>query len=342
MLFNGILSSINKAMELALSNTKQDYTDEDSILDEKKSLYTDNNNNNGMFERLRRTGSNRSLFKLSIKKSWNFSSQSVNGPAIVTPPSPTKVAPLWKEQVDSNTKNGLNPSEIHRQEVIFEIIRTEKAFADDIRYLNEHYVKTIQCSGIRLPPSLNETFKILPNILLLHFNVSLQLLCIQAIMYPIIPSIAHILRDLATQFRMYESYLVHHKMAISEIANARKKNNKLGQLVKNLEADILPGPPGRILTLESLLTKPFQRLCKYPLLVMTLLRATAPEHKDHSQLVDLHNQIDCALRELQERKSEYERLLENDDFPRKFGSFGRLNKFTSNGRHRTYTLPFSR
>jgi hypothetical protein len=87
-------------------------------------------------------------------------------------------------------------------------------------------------------------------------------------MYPIIPSIAHILRDLATQFRLYESYLVHHKMAISEIANARKKNNKLGQLVKNLEADIPPGPPGRILTLESLLTKPFQRLCKYPLLVM--------------------------------------------------------------------------
>ena len=42
-------------------------------------------------------------------------------------------------------------------------------------------------------------------------------------------------------------------------------------------------------------------------------------HKDHSQLVDLHNQIDYALRELQERKSEYERLLENDDFPRKFG-----------------------
>ncbi|CAB4493864.1 unnamed protein product [Rhizophagus irregularis] len=327
MLFNGILSSINKAMELALSNTKQDYTDADSIIDEKKSMYTDNNNNYGMLERLRRTGSNRSLFKLSIKKSWNFSSQSVNGPAIVTPPSPTKVAPLWKEQVDSNTKNGLNPSEIHRQEIIFEIIRTEKAFADDIRYLNEHYVKTIQCSGIRLPPSLNETFKILPNILLLHFNVSLQLLCIQAIMYPIIPSIAHILRDLATQFRMYESYLVHHKMAISEIANARKKNNKLGQLVKNLEADIFPGPPDYVNT---------------PLLVMTLLRATAPDHKDHSQLVDLHNQIDCALRELQERKSEYERLLENDDFPRKFGSFGRLNKFTSNSRHRTYTLPFSR
>lgn len=133
MLFNGILSSLNKAVELALSNTKQeDYTDE---LDEKKSIYTDNKND--MFERLRRTGSNRSLFKLSIKKSWNFSSQSVNGPAIVTPPSPTKVAPLWKEQVDSNIKNGLNPSEIHRQEVIFEIIRTEKAFVDDIRYLNE-------------------------------------------------------------------------------------------------------------------------------------------------------------------------------------------------------------
>src|SRR5436853_7783532 len=84
-------------------------------------------------------------------------------------------------------------------------------------------------------------------------------------MHPIVPSIAHILRDLAAHFYMYEAYLIHHKMAISEIANAHKKNNKLGQLVKNLEADLLQG---RILTLESLITKPFQRLCKYPLLVM--------------------------------------------------------------------------
>ena len=87
-------------------------------------------------------------------------------------------------------------------------------------------------------------------------------------MYPIIPSIAHILQELATQFHMYESYLVHHRMAISEIVNARKKNNKLGQLVRKLEGDIADIPQGRILTLESLLTKPFQRLCKYPLLVM--------------------------------------------------------------------------
>jgi hypothetical protein len=134
MLFNGILSSLNKVMESALSTKQEDYSDEDSILDEKKSIYNDNN---GMFERLRRTGSKSSLFKLSIKKSWNFSNPSVNGPAIVTPPSPTKVAPLWKEQVDSNIKNGLNPSEIHRQEIMFEIIRTEKAFVEDIRYLIE-------------------------------------------------------------------------------------------------------------------------------------------------------------------------------------------------------------
>ncbi|RIA90557.1 Dbl homology domain-containing protein [Glomus cerebriforme] len=302
-----------------------------------------NDNNNGVFGRLKRTSSNRSLFKLSIKKSWNSSFQSVNNvPAVVTPPSPTQVAPLWKEQVDSNIKNGLNPSEIHRQEIMFEIIRTEKAFVEDVRYLIEYYVKSIHDSGIRLPPSLEETFTILPDIYLLHFNVSLQLLCIQAIMYPIVPSIAHILRDLATQFQMYESYLVHHKMAISEIANARKKNTKLGQLVKNLEAEIPPGPPGKILTLESLLSKPFQRLCKYPLLVMTLLRATSPDHKDHESLIDLHNQVDCALRELQERKSEYERSLESDDFPRKFGSFGRLNKFSPNGRNRTHSLPFSR
>ncbi|CAG8533665.1 9703_t:CDS:2 [Funneliformis mosseae] len=325
MLFNEILSSLNKAVSYIPSHSSNNDND-DGILDEKKSIQSDN----GMLEKLKRSGSSRSLFKLtvSMKKSWNSSSPSIT---TVSPPSPTQAAPLWKEQVDSNIKAELPASEIHRQEIIYEIIRTEKAFVEDVRYLIEHYVTSIQDSGIRLPSSLIETFTILPDILLLHLNVSLQLLCIQAIMYPVVPSIAHILRDLATQFQMYESYLIHHKMAISEIANARKKNNKLGQLLKALEDDI---PQGRFLSLESLLTKPFQRLCKYPLLVMTLLRATAPSHKDHALLSDLHNQIDCALRDLQERKAEHERSSEEDEFPRKFGSFGRFNKFTSNGGNR--------
>lgn len=86
-------------------------------------------------------------------------------------------------------------------------------------------------------------------------------------MYPVVPSITHIIRDLAQQFSVYESYLVHHKTAISEIAHAKKKNNKLGQLVKSLELEVPLSSGCRYLTIESLLIKPFQRLCKYPLLV---------------------------------------------------------------------------
>ncbi|CAG8546820.1 796_t:CDS:2, partial [Cetraspora pellucida] len=308
MLFNGLLVAFNRAVGAYVPQISgkavTDNDETDSLMDEKRSIYCASTYEKRKVPRIIRSSSG--FLKSPMKRSWNSSVPNVSSTPIVTPLAPTPAPPLWKEQVDPNIKAELTQAEIHRQEIMFEIIRTEKAFVEDMKYLTD-----FQDSGIRLPSSLEQTFSILPDILLLHLNASLQLRCTQAIMYPVVPSISHILRDLSKQFQIYEPYLVHYKMAISEIANARKKNNKLGQLVKSLESNLLPG---RYLTLESLLTKPFQRLCKYPLLVMTLLRATAPDHKDHPSLVDLHDQMDCALKELQERKSRYEHLKENDEF----------------------------
>ncbi|KAF0416259.1 Dbl-likey domain-containing protein [Gigaspora margarita] len=345
MSFNELLAAVNRAVGAYAPHISRKAVtgndDTDSLLDEKRSLYCASTHEGRKGPTIIRSSSGfLKLSKLSMKRSWNSSTPNVSSTSIVTPLNPTAAAPLWKEQVDPNIKAELPQAEIHRQEVMFEIIRTEKAFVEDTKYLIEHYVNKFQDSGIRLPSSLEQTFSILPDILLLHLNASLQLRCTQAIMYPVIPSITHILRDLSKHFHLYEKYLINYQTAISEIANARKKNNKLGQLVKSLESGLLPG---RYLALESLLTKPFQRLCKYPLLVMNLLRATAPDHKDHSSLVDLHDQIDCALKELQERKSRYERLKENDDFSRKLTTLGPFNKLYSTYRYkRSVTMPFAR
>ncbi|CAG8465632.1 3198_t:CDS:2 [Diversispora eburnea] len=306
MLFNSLLLALNRVVESCIphknyqefkedsdNNSNNDDSDTIYLLDEKETIFDQETitnkdkkqnhgnkkniyNNNRKNPKPKRSNSN--LFKLSTK--WDFSTPSVNSSiisvsSIVTPPSPNAVsAPLWKEQVDPNIKAELSQEEIHRQEIIFEIIRTECDFANDIRYLIE------------------------------------QFRCIQAIMYPVVPSITHILRDLAKQFSIYESYLIHYKAAISEIAYSKKKKNKLGQLVKSLESNVPPSGSCRYLTIESLLTKPFQRLCKYPLL--TLLKVTPSGHEDFNSLRDLHDQIDCALNELQERKYEYERKFKND------------------------------
>src|SRR6266498_3966315 len=136
MLFNEILSTINKAVESYIP-TLSNNNDNDTLLDEKNSIHSTKSYDNGMLEKLKRSGSNRSLFKLSIKKGWNSSSPCITTATVVTPPNPTKAAPLWKEQVDSNIKAELPPFEIHRQEIIYEIIRTEKVFVEDIRYLIE-------------------------------------------------------------------------------------------------------------------------------------------------------------------------------------------------------------
>jgi hypothetical protein len=85
-------------------------------------------------------------------------------------------------------------------------------------------------------------------------------------MKPVIPSISNILGELTKELEVYESYLIHHQMAISELTNARRKKNKLGKILNRLDRQELP--TGKYMSVESLLAKPFQRLCKYPLLIM--------------------------------------------------------------------------
>ncbi|CAG8556463.1 12753_t:CDS:2 [Ambispora leptoticha] len=229
-------------------------------------------------------------------------------PLVFSTPSPEPSVPLWSEQVDPDTKKGMDPMAILRQEVIFEIIRTEKEFVEDLKYLLEYYASAILDSNVHVPRSLIQAFHVLPEIYYLHRDTSRQLLNLQAI-YPVVPSISHVLSHLASHFRVYDRFLHHHKDAISQIAIARKKTNKFGQLIVMLEAKTMNS--GRYCSIESLLTKPIQRLCKYPLLVTTLMRATSPEDKDHSQLRSLFQKLDAAIRELhQERDNRAKKELE--------------------------------
>ncbi|CAG8447681.1 8047_t:CDS:2 [Ambispora gerdemannii] len=238
----------------------------------------------------------------------NGANPELRGPLVFSPPNPEPSVPLWSEQVDPEVKKSMNPMGILRQEVIFEIIRTEKEFVEDIKFLLEHYASAILDSDVRVPKSLNQALHVLHEIYYLHKDSSRQLLNLQAI-YPVVPSISHVLSNLAAHLGVYDRFLHHHKDAISQIAIARKKANKFGQLIGMLEANNMNS--GRYCSIESLMTKPIQRLCKYPLLVTTLMRATSPDDQDYPQLRLLHEKLDSAIRELhQERDNRAKKELE--------------------------------
>ncbi|KAG9285071.1 hypothetical protein G9A89_009882 [Geosiphon pyriformis] len=264
-------------------------------------------NPNNKFGQLRKTQSNNTLFKNPLRRNLSSNLTVDTNHIITSPPSPEATVPLWTEQVKADVKKALDPEIIKRQEVIFEIIRTEKEFVEDLNYLLDHYVTAIQDSRIRLPAGLTHTFAALQDIYYMHKNISRQLLNIQAI-YEVVPSITDALTQLVTKVETYDKYLLYHKTAIIELANARKKNTNLGQLVKTLEAHVITG---RYRSLESLVTKPIQRLCKYPLLVMTLFRATPSSNtqlqNDRINLSSLHKKFDGAIRDLQERNERAKR-----------------------------------
>jgi len=70
-------------------------------------------------------------------------------------------------------------------------------------------------------------------------------------------------------FKMYSLYCHQYPTAINKLLIARTKNKELNQLLKNREQRSSN-------TLQSLLIKPVQRICKYPLLFQSLLKKIIP------------------------------------------------------------------
>ena len=58
----------------------------------------------------------------------------------------------------------------------------------------------------------------------------------------------------------------------------------------------------RSLDLESFLIKPVQRVCKYPLLLRELERATEPDHIDYEDIAAAFEQIQSSVNSINETK----------------------------------------
>ena len=68
-------------------------------------------------------------------------------------------------------------------------------------------------------------------------------------------------------------------------------------------------PNCRGLNLESFLLKPIQRICKYPLLLKELLKATEQDHKDRKLLEVASSKIDDIVKTVNERTRQAEGVI---------------------------------
>ncbi|RIA97472.1 Dbl homology domain-containing protein [Glomus cerebriforme] len=216
---------------------------------------------------------------------------------------------IWSDNVDEELVANLSSRELNRQEVLYEIIKTEHEYVRDLRLIEEHFINPIKQAEEKyrkhiVPENLNKVFNSISYFLFIHEVISNCLNERQEAQFPLVRSISDILLAYVWVFRAYAPYLIHYEDALRELDECIRKKDKLGRLVRKQQKL----PYCRNMPLTTYLLKPFQRLLKYPLLITNLLKGTDKEGFDYENTVSLKTKLDEVLSDVEEQKHTHDNM----------------------------------
>ncbi|CAI2162348.1 13708_t:CDS:2 [Funneliformis geosporum] len=232
---------------------------------------------------------------------------------------------IWSDTVEGELVANLSPRELNRQEVLFEIIKTESEYVRDLRLVEELFINPIKEAEKKhrkqiVPENLNKVFNSISYFLFIHEVINSCLSERQESQFPLVRSISDILLPYVWVFRSYAPYLIHYEDALRELDECIRKKDKLGKLVRKQQKQT----QCRNMPLTTYLLKPFQRLLKYPLLITNLLKCTDKDSFDFNKTVSLKSKLDEVLSNVEEQKRSHdnmERLRELETRIHGLGSF---------------------
>ncbi|PVU87186.1 hypothetical protein BB559_006185 [Furculomyces boomerangus] len=186
----------------------------------------------------------------------------------------------WRSVVSERELELLNLSEAEMkiQEIIFEIILTEKEYLRDIEIIRNVFEIPLRQSNIIAKKQINEIFMNIGSIHDLHKMLCEELSKRQKEQHPVIENLADLFMKRVPQFSIYRQYICGQSNSIDLVKNLKNTNVEFSEFCKKKQSE----PESRGLPIESFLLIPFQRLLKYPLLVKSGIKAldseTNPEY----------------------------------------------------------------
>ncbi|KAI9291013.1 Dbl homology domain-containing protein [Neoconidiobolus thromboides FSU 785] len=197
----------------------------------------------------------------------------------------TNLKALWREQFTGEELASLllTPREIERQEIINEIVYTEKDYISDLLILKVLYMDKLKESNIIDDEAYNHLFLNLNSIIKLHQNLFKELKQRKDQQQPIIKEVCDIFIKWTNELKIYSNYLANQTQANETYIKLVQSNKKFNLFIQQQSS--LPQSKGQ--NLKSYLLKPFQRISKYPLLIKNLLQVSS------SGTIDFLNGIRC-------------------------------------------------
>ncbi|CAG8958638.1 hypothetical protein HYFRA_00009955 [Hymenoscyphus fraxineus] len=198
---------------------------------------------------------------------------------------------LWINTVSQEIADSIDEREKKRQEVISEIMYTERDFVKDLEYLRDFWILPLRSTNAAAPSPIPESRKkktvetIFSNIIdqpSIHGVSSkfAEALTERQKKHPVVKSVGDIFLEYVPQFEPFIVYGSKQLAGKFEFENERSLNPFFAKFVDETERR----KESRKLELNGYLTKPTTRLARYPLLLENVLKYTEPGNPDKDDI----------------------------------------------------------
>ncbi|TKX27212.1 Rho1 guanine nucleotide exchange factor 1 [Elsinoe australis] len=188
---------------------------------------------------------------------------------------------LWINTVSPEVADSVDDREKKRQEVIAELMYTERDFVKDLEYLRDFWIKPLRNPAISpIPEHRREKFirTVFSNCQEVHsVNVRLaSALTRRQQLNPVVRNVGDIFLEYVPQFSPFIRYGANQLFGKFEFEKEKASNQQFARFVEETERL----KESRKLELNGYLTKPTTRLARYPLLLSGVLKASAEDNPD--------------------------------------------------------------
>ena len=195
---------------------------------------------------------------------------------------------LWINTVSKEVADSIDDKEKKRQEVIAEIMYTERDFVKDLEYLRDFWIKPLRSNTPSnytfIPEVRREKFvrTVFSNCMDVHAVNSrfAEALTRRQQESPVVRNVGDIFLRFVPQFEPFVFYGAHQIFGKYEFEREKSFNPTFMRFVDETERL----KESRKLELNGYLTKPTTRLARYPLLLEQVLKFTADENPDKTDI----------------------------------------------------------
>ena len=191
---------------------------------------------------------------------------------------------LWINTVSQEVADSVNEREKKRQEVISEIMYTERDFVKDLEYLRDFWMKPLRSTSPMNPSPIPDRHRerfvrtVFGNFMEVHaVNSKLaEALTRRQQEDPVVRNVGDIFLEWVPRFGPFVKYGANQLWGKHEFEAERTRNPQFSKFVDETERL----KESRKLELNGYLTKPTTRLARYPLLLENVSKYTAEDNPD--------------------------------------------------------------